>query len=95
MDKTTANEILGAHERHTRGECTRDRALEDITRSIEKFADERPIVGYVKSGTLKQVLGEIVVNASEDKEKSYMMNVRINKNEYETIKRMLNSMYQR
>ena len=89
--KMVANEILGVFERFSRGECTRDRALEDASKIIDKYTDERPIVGYVKSGTLKKALVELINNKKRNPEKTYMFDCQIHQNEMGEIERIYNS----
>lgn len=39
--KAIANEIFGVFEKHKKGECTYDRALEDVSNIIEKHANSK------------------------------------------------------
>ena len=57
--KIIANEIFGVFEKYKASQCSYDRALEDASKIMDKYADERQIVGYVKSGTLKKTLKNI------------------------------------
>lgn len=90
--KSTANEIFGIFEKYKSGQCSYDRALEDVSNIINKRADERHIVGYVKSGTLKKVLSEIIQNKKPNAEKSYIFDCTIHQNEMSDIVRMQDSM---
>lgn len=90
--KIIANEIFGVFEKYKNGQCSYDRALEDASKIIEKCADEREIVGYVKSGTLKKALAEIIKNKKPNSEKSYMFDCKIHQNEMDCIIRMYESM---
>lgn len=87
--KIVANEIFGAFERFNRGECTRDKALEDASRIIEKYADEKPIVGYFNSKTISNVLNSVIENKEEHPEKKHTFLCEIHVNEIETIERIL------
>jgi len=78
--KIVANEIFGVFEKHKSGQCSYDRALEDVSRIMDKYADERKIVGYVKSGTLKKVLFEIIQNKKINADKNYIFDCKINQN---------------
>jgi hypothetical protein len=90
--KIVANEIFGVFERFNRGECTRDKALEDASKIIDKYVNERPIVGYVKSGTLKKVLVELINNKKRNPEKTYIFDCQIHQNEMSDIERIYDSM---
>ena len=90
--KIIANEIFGVFEKYKNGQCSYDRALEDVSKIIDKYADERQIVGYVKSGTLKKALVEIIQNKKPNSEKSYIFDCEIHKNEMDCIIRMYESM---
>ena len=89
--KIVVNEIFGVFERYKQGKCTYDRALEDASNIMNNYADERPIVGYVKSGTLKQTLSEVLRNKKPNEEKSYIFDCKIHKNDMDTIIRMYES----
>lgn len=89
--KLIANEIFGAFNRYKEGKCSYDKALEDASYIINKYADERPIVGYVKSGTLKKVLSEVLQNKKVSDEKSYVFDCKIHQNEINSIQRMYDS----
>ena len=78
--KIVANEIFGVFEKHKSGQCSYDRALEDVSLIMDKYADERKIVGYVKSGTLKKVLFEIIQNKKINADKNYIFDCKINQN---------------
>jgi hypothetical protein len=90
--KLVANEIFGVFENYKKGQCSYDRALEDVSNIITKHSDERQIVGYVKSGTLKNALAEVLSNKRPNKEKPYMLDCKIHQNEIEAIQRMYDSM---
>jgi hypothetical protein len=90
--KIIANEIFGCFERFKTGECTRDKALEDASRIMNKYADERRIVGYVKSGTLKKALVDLINNKKRNPEKTFMFDCQIHQNEMSDIQRIYNSM---
>lgn len=90
--KHTANEIFGIFEKFKRGECTYDRALEDVSKIIDKYSDNRPIVGYVKTNTLKLVFNEIISGGKVNSESPYMIDCKLHKNSMEDVKRMFNSM---
>ncbi len=89
--KIIANEIFGIFEKFSKGQCTYDKALEDISNIINKHADERQIVGYVKSGALKKVLAEIIENKKINLEKSHIFDCKIHQNEMGTIVRIYES----
>lgn len=95
MSKRIANEILGAHERHSRGECTRDRALEDISKIINDYADKRYIAGYVKSGALRNALSKVITSAKAQADKSYMFDAELHRNDLDDLKRIYESTFQR
>ena len=80
--KIIANEIFGVFEKFKSGQCTYDRALEDVSKIMDKYADERQIVGYVKSGTLKKALSELIKNKKVNPEKFYMFDCQIHQNEW-------------
>ncbi len=86
--KSVANEIFGVFEKFKRGQCSYDRALEDASKIVDKYADERQIVGYVKSGTLKNVFTEIIRNKKPDSEKPCIFDCKIHRNEMDCIVRM-------
>lgn len=90
--KQTANEIFGVFEKYKSGQCSYDRALEDVSKIIDKYSDERTIVGYVKSGTLKKALTEIIQSKKSNNEKLYIFDCKIHQNEMADIERMYNSM---
>jgi len=89
--KIVANEIFGVFEKHKNGQCSYDRALEDVSRILDKYADEREIVGYVKSGTLKKVLFEIIQNKKINTDKDYIFDCKIHQNEMSNVVRMYES----
>jgi hypothetical protein len=89
--KTVANEIFGIFEKYKAGNCTYDRALEDASIVMDKYAEEKPIVGYVKSGTVRDILSKVYHNSKVDKEKSYQFIAELHTNDIDTIKRILNS----
>ncbi len=90
--KLVANEIFGFFEKYKSGQCTYDRALEDASNTMNKYADERPIVGYAKSGTLKSVIFEILKNKKINEDKSYIFDCKIHTNEIETLQRIYDSL---
>jgi hypothetical protein len=90
--KDVANEIFGVFEKYKSGQCSYDRALEDASRIIEKTADTRSIVGYVKSNTLRNVFYEILKSKKVNSEKSYIFDCQIHQNEMQDIERMQQSM---
>lgn len=90
--KLVANEIFGVFEKYKNGQCSYDRALEDVSKIITKFSDERPIVGYVKSGTLKKALSEVIQSKKPNAEKTYIFDCKIHQNEMGDIERMFNAM---
>jgi len=90
--KLVANEIFGVFEKYKNGQCSYDRALEDVSKIITKFSDERPIVGYVKSGTLKKALSEVIQSKKPNAEKAYIFDCKIHQNEMGDIERMFNAM---
>lgn len=92
--KIVANEIFGIFEKYKRGECTYDRALEDASKVMDKYSDERSIVGYVKSGSLKGVLRELIDSSKVNPEKIYIFECELHKNDMDTVKRMYNSLLQ-
>lgn len=90
-NKQIANEIFGIFEKQKNGQCSYDRALEDAARLLENFANEQPIVGYVKSGTIREVLADLYLSKKADPDKSYMFDCKVHQNEMDTIKRIINS----
>lgn len=90
--KLVANEIFGVFEKYKDGKCSYDRALQDVSSIVNKHADERPIVGYVKSGTLKKVLAEVLANKKPNEDKPYILDCKIHQYEIETMQRMYDSM---
>lgn len=89
--KAIANEIFGVFEKYKNGQCTYDRALEDASKIMDEYADTRQIVGYVKSGTLKKSLAEVIHNKKPNAEKSYIFDCQIHQNEMGDIIRMYES----
>ena len=87
--KLVANEIFGIFEKYKDGKCSYDRALEDVSKVIETHADNKPIVGYVKSNTIKKVLNEVIKNKKVNSIKSYIYDCQIHQNEIEDIQRIL------
>jgi hypothetical protein len=92
--KTVANEIFGVFEKYKNGQCTYDRALEDASNIMNKYADERPIVGYIKSKTLRSVLYDIFSCKKQNKEKSYIFDCEIHQNNMRLIEEMHESIIQ-
>ena len=90
--KIVANEIFGVFEKFKSGQCSYDRALEDASKIMDKFNDERQIVGFVKSGTLKKALAEVIQNKKPNEEKPYIFDCKIHQNEMGDIERMFNAM---
>lgn len=90
--KIVANEIFGVFRRYQEGICTYDRALEDASKIIDKYADEQPIVGYVKSNTLRKVLFEVIENKKPNSEKPYIFDCKVHKNEMDVIIRIFESL---
>lgn len=89
MNKSIANEVLGVFETHAAGKCTRDRALEDAAKIIEDYVDTRPIVGYVKSGIIRNLFNEIIGRTSEKPNANYQHTCLIHQNEIAEMKRIL------
>lgn len=89
--KIVANEIFSIFQKHKNGECTYDRALEDASNIMNKYADERTIVGYVKSGELKNVLSEVLNNKKQNEQKFFMFDCKVHRNEIATMQRMHDS----
>lgn len=83
--KSEANEIFGIFEKFKNGQCSYDRALEDASKVIDKLMDERPIIGYIKSGKLKRVLDEVIWNKLPNTEKTYIFDCKIHQNEMSTL----------
>lgn len=90
--KLVANEIFGVFEKYKEGKCSYDRALEDVSNIFTKHSNERPIVGYVKSGALKKALSEVLGNKKKNEDKGYIFDCKIHQNEIGTIQRMYDSM---
>jgi hypothetical protein len=90
--KMVSNEIFGVFERYKRGECTYDRALEDVSNIINKYANEKPIVGYVQSGAVKKIFAEILNNKKPNPDKVFLFDCKIHHVDIDTIQRMYNSM---
>jgi len=89
--KDVANEAFGIFEKYKNGQCTYDKALEDVSNLLKKKADERPIVGYVKSGAIKNLLYQVYSNKKVDPEKTYMFDCKLHQNEMQDIERILKS----
>lgn len=90
--KTIANEIFGIFEKFKEGKCTYDKALEDASKIMSDHSDKRPIIGYIKSGTLRDTLHEIVKNRKQNLEKPYTFNCEISHGIMDNAERMLKSM---
>ncbi len=90
--KVIANEIFSVFEKYKNGQCSYDKALEDTVKIINKYSDERPIVGYVKSGYLKNVLTKIVNEKKQNENEPYIFDCRIHKNEMADLEKMCESM---
>lgn len=91
INKLVANEIFGVFEKYKAGECSYDRALINAARLINKHADERPIVGYVKSGVLKKALSEVLCKNTPNPEKPYIIDCKVHQNEISNLQRMHDS----
>lgn len=89
--KSAANEVFGAFEKHNSGKCSYDRALEDAGRAINKYADERQIVGYATSGRLKELLNKIWESKKVNEKESYLFDCKIHRNEMDLLERILKS----
>lgn len=87
--KLIANELFEYFNRYSNGECTRDKALEDISFKIHQWAGKRPIVGYVQSNSIADILREIVNSKKQNPEKKYMFDCQIHQNEIQLIERIL------
>ncbi len=90
--KSVANEIMGVFEKHKDGECTYDKALEDISVIINKYADTRPIVGYVKSGMVREVLQAVWKSRVINPKETYMFDCKIHQNQMQEAERILKSL---
>ena len=90
--KDVANEIFGVFEKYKSGKCSYDRALEDASKIIDRYSDERTIVGYVKSGSLKKALSEVINSRKNNVEKPYIFDCKIHQNEMQDLMRMYDSM---
>jgi hypothetical protein len=90
--KEIANEIFSAFERYKAGQCSYDRALEDAGKLIKNYSEERPIIGYIKSNTLKKILGEILQNKKRNFDRPYMYDCQMHQNEVEAIERMYSAL---
>ena len=66
-----------------------DKALEDISFKIHQWAGKRPIVGYVQSNSIADILREIVNSKKQNPEKKYMFDCQIHQNEIQLIERIL------
>lgn len=89
--KSEANELLGIFERYMKGECTRDRALEDIAYKTHDILQRRSIVGYVKSNMLGDLLRKIYNDKKQNPEKTYMYDCKIHQNDIMDMERILKS----
>lgn len=88
MSKEVANEILGVFEKYRSGECSRDRALEDISKTIDRYVDQRPIMGYINSGFIRNTLGNLIINATQVSENKYQ--IQYNQFEFEELQKLAN-----
>lgn len=79
--KLLANELSAILERHKNSGCSYDRALEVMAVKMIEWHERQPIVGYVKSGSIRRVLYEIVNTKKVNTEKTYMFDCRIHQNE--------------
>ena len=77
--KMIANDIFGVFEKHQNGQCTYDRALEDAGLLFKEHAEKRPIVGYVASGKIREILYKVFTNRE------------LNQNDIKLIERILKS----
>ncbi len=89
--KSQANEIFAVFERYNRAECSYDRALEDAARLIQEHSDKRSIVGYVRSGTLRNVFSEILKSKIKNPETTYIFDFKLHQNSIKDIERMYQS----
>lgn len=89
--KIVANEIFGVFSKYNKGECTYDRALEEASIIINKYADKRPIVGYVQSDAVEKILHEILSTKKVEEDKSYIFDCKIHKNEIQLAERIYKS----
>lgn len=90
--KSAANEIFGVFEKYKSGKSTYDKALEDASKIMIRCADERPIVGYVRSGIIKKILLKFIQAKVEDKNNPRMFECRIHKDDIEDAERIIESM---
>lgn len=86
--KLVANNIFGVFEKYKAGQCTYDRALEDVSKIIEEYSDQRPIVGYVKSGVLKDLLFSLLRTKKQNKEKSHLFEFELHNNAVDQLTRI-------
>lgn len=91
MSKEIANDILGVFERYSNGKCTRDKALEDVSKLITDFADKRKIVGYVQTGTLGPVLKNIVSDKKPDQDNYGYYKIKLHQLDIDAVEKMLKS----
>jgi len=90
--KLVANTILGAMQRHQDGQCSYDRALEDVSKAMNEYCDSRPIIGLMNLNDVRKIVQEIVRNKKQDADKSYEFNVKIHQNEMRRIENLLEYM---
>ncbi len=87
--KLAANDIFAVFEKHKRGECSYDRALEDAAKEIHKYCNSRPLAGYIKSGNIRDILSEVYSSKKQNEEKNYMFDCKVHQNEMDMIERIL------
>lgn len=90
--KDIANEAFGVFEKYKAGQISYDRALEDVSNLFKKKADERPIVGYVRSGMIKKIFYDIFSSKKINSEKSHMFDCQLHQQEMDNIERIFKSL---
>jgi len=86
--KLIANELFEYFDRYSQGQCTRNKALEDIAIKMHQWAAKRPIVGYVQSGSISDIFQEIISNKKQNTEKPYLFDCQIHRNDIELMERI-------
>ena len=87
--KLIANEIFGILEDYKAGQCTYDRALERAATQIDLTLEKRPINGYFQSGSIKEILTDLVKNKKKSAEVSYLFNCTVHQNTIAMAERIL------
>jgi len=89
--KLSANEVYGLVQAYNKGQCSFDRLLENIADRMEEYAEKRPVVGYIASKTITDIL--IQVNDSKKKNPNgYEYDCKLHQNEISTLERIIKTL---